>query len=73
MNDIERFLRKDRQIKEYRKKLDFLKDLVAKVQVLPLRVPMNLFLIDCSRMNRVGAIPLSFLIFYTLIFVEFSG
>ena len=52
VNDIDRFLKKDRQIKEYRKKLDLLKELVAKIQLCPLKIPMNLFLIDCSKINN---------------------
>lgn len=54
VNDVERLLKKERHIKDYRKMLDYLKHLVGQITLLPLKVPMNLFLIDCSKINQVN-------------------
>lgn len=52
-DDIEKFLRKERSLEEFRTKIDHLKELIAKIVVMPINVPMNLFLIDCSIINQV--------------------
>ena len=44
---------KDRRLVDYRKKIDFLKKLISEIIVMPKNVPMNLFLIDCSKLNQV--------------------
>ena len=54
-DEIDKFLRKDRSLSEYRKKIDYLKLLYSQISVLPLEVPMNLFWIDCSKLNEVNS------------------
>ena len=51
--DIEKFLRKDKSLKEYRKKIDYLLSYINDISLFPLQVPMNLFLVDCSKLNQV--------------------
>ena len=55
--DIEKFLRKDRSLKEYRKKIDYLLSYIDDMSLFPLQVPMNLFLVDCSKLNQVNQPP----------------
>ena len=51
--ETEQFLMKDRRLADYRKKIDYLKSLISKILIMPKCVPMHLFLIDCSKLNKV--------------------
>ena len=51
--DIQEFIEKEKSLSNFRSKIDFFKQLMSEISLLPLRVPMNLFLIDCSKLNQV--------------------
>ena len=55
------FLIKDRRLPDFRKKIDYLKALISQIVVMPINVPMNLFLIDCSKLNEVRFMNQTFL------------
>jgi len=52
-NDVEKFLKKERSIKECKKQLDHLLSFKDKAYDLSAYVPMNLYLIDCTKINEV--------------------
>jgi hypothetical protein len=52
-NDVEKFLKKERSIKECKKQLDYLLSFKDKAYDLSAHVAMNLYLIDCTKINEV--------------------
>lgn len=54
IEDIDKFLKKDRSLKDYQRKIEYIKNFLNKVAYLPINIPMNLYLIDCSKINQVS-------------------
>ena len=51
---MEKFIHKGHPLRDYRKELERLKHMESSVASLPVYVPMNVFLLDCSHINKVG-------------------
>lgn len=51
---IKRFLMEDKQLHEYKQKLDELYALISAVMQMDLHIPMELFSLDCTAVNQVG-------------------
>lgn len=49
--EIDILIRRELNLKEYKIKISYLKDLHHKVCLLPNKVEMNLFVLDCSELN----------------------
>ena len=52
--DVDRFLRADHSLKEYRDKIDHLKSLAGEITSMDNFVPFHLFLIDCTPVKEVS-------------------
>ena len=50
--DTDKFLNKDKSLAQYEKKIEYLKNLISKIRELPASVPMNLFLLNCIKVNK---------------------
>ena len=50
---IKRFLMEDKDLTEYKQKLDELYALISAVAKMDLHIPMELFSLDCTAVNKV--------------------
>lgn len=50
---VQKFISRDRPLRDYRREIERFKKLASDVASLPVLVPMNLFQIDCSSINKV--------------------
>ncbi len=53
-NRANRFVTKSRSLREYVAEIERLKKSASDLQSLPLLVPLNLFVIDCQKINEVS-------------------
>ena len=51
---MEKFISRNHSLIEYRRELDELKVMELKIAQLPVYIPMNLFLLDCTHINKVS-------------------
>jgi hypothetical protein len=51
--DINNFLSKEKSLKEFGHKIDYLKEIINKIENLPAKRQMNLYLVDCTVLNDV--------------------
>jgi hypothetical protein len=51
--EIEFLLQKERPLENYEQKIELIKDLIKQIDLLPNKISMNLFLLDCTNANQV--------------------
>ena len=51
---VQKFLQRDKSLREYVTEIEKLKKLKSEVASLPVLIPMHLFLLDCTKINKVG-------------------
>ena len=51
---IEKFISKERPLREYVKEIDRMKNMASEIASLPVYVPMHFFLLDCTGINSVS-------------------
>ncbi|CAF0857841.1 unnamed protein product [Brachionus calyciflorus] len=45
-------LRKNQSLSDYRKKIDYFKSLIEEISLLPQKIPLNIFMLDCAELNE---------------------
>ena len=50
---VQRFIQRDKSLREYVNEIEKLKKLKSEVASLPVLIPMHLFLLDCTKINEV--------------------
>ena len=55
-SQVEKFVNKDQHLRDYVREIEKLKKMAAEVGLFPLNVPMHLFELDCTDINRVSTV-----------------
>lgn len=54
---IKKFVgKRDKTLRDFRKEIEILKNLINEIALLPIVIPMHLFSLDCNRVNGVNII-----------------
>lgn len=53
---VQKFIQRDKSLREYVNEIEKLKKLKSEVASLPVLIPMHLFLLDCTKINKVSGI-----------------
>ena len=51
---VQKFVSRDRSLREYSKEIEKLKAMASEVASLPVFIPMHFFLLDCTELNQVN-------------------
>lgn len=74
---VEKFISREHSLKDYRKEIENFNRMASQVTLLPVLVPMHLFVLDCHQLNQVWGSSFlvstpNFCFFISILFVSFK-